>query len=79
MSIGRILTGGLGVFGGRRFLPTLGYGSFSGVGPSVAIVTTRLTLVGTSQYRGTIEGVSAQRLATVGTSGNRLTIEGSST
>lgn len=30
MSVGRILTQGLGSFGGRKYLPTLGIGSFSG-------------------------------------------------
>jgi hypothetical protein len=38
MRIGRILTGGLGAFGGRRYMPTLGYGSFSGVPDAVVRV-----------------------------------------
>jgi hypothetical protein len=44
----------------------------------VAIVTTRLSLVGTSRQRLSIEGTSMERMATVGTSQKRLTIEGSS-
>jgi hypothetical protein len=34
MSLGRILTQGFGSFGGRRYLPTMGLGSFAG--PEVA-------------------------------------------
>ena len=30
MSVGRILTQGLGSFGGRKYLPTMGLGSFAG-------------------------------------------------
>jgi len=45
---------------------------------NVAIVTTRLSLVGTSRQRFSIEGTSMERIATVGTSQQRLTIEGSS-
>lgn len=30
MSIGRILTQGFGSFGGRKYLPTMGIGSFEG-------------------------------------------------
>lgn len=38
MSVGRILTQGLGSFGGRKYLPTQGLGSFAGsiLGPSQA-------------------------------------------
>ena len=43
-----------------------------------AIVTTRLTLIGTSRQRLAIDGTSAERLATVGTSQKRLSIEGAS-
>jgi hypothetical protein len=45
---------------------------------NAAIVTTRLSLIGTSMKRMAIEGTSMERLATVGTSQQRLTIEGSS-
>lgn len=45
---------------------------------NAAIVTTRLSLVGTSMKRMAVEGASMERLATVGTSQKRLTIEGSS-
>ena len=30
MSVGRILTQGFGSFGGRKYLPTMGLGSFAG-------------------------------------------------
>ena len=43
-----------------------------------AIVTTRLSLVGTARQRLSIEGTSMERMTTVGTSQKRLTIEGSS-
>jgi hypothetical protein len=33
MSVGRILTQGIGSFGGRRYLPTMGLGSFAGAIP----------------------------------------------
>ncbi len=45
---------------------------------NAAIVTTRLSLIGTSMKRMAVEGTSMERLATVGTSQKRLTIEGSS-
>lgn len=44
----------------------------------VAIVTTRLTLIGTSNKRLALAGTSKERLDMVGTSGKRLTIEGAS-
>ncbi len=75
MSVGRILTQGFGSFGGRKYLPTMGLGSFV---DNAAVVTTRLALIGTSRQRLSIEGTSAERLATVGTSQKRLTIEGAS-
>lgn len=75
MSVGRILTQGLGIFGGRKYLPTMGLGRFV---DNAAVVTTRLTLIGTSRQRLSIEGTSAERLATVGTSQKRLSIEGAS-
>lgn len=43
-----------------------------------AIVTTRLSLIGTSRQRLSIDGTSAERLATVGASQKRLSIEGAS-
>lgn len=45
---------------------------------SPAIVTTRLTLVGTSQRRSAVTGTSAERMNVTGTSQKRLTIEGAS-
>lgn len=45
---------------------------------NVAIVTTRLTLIGTSNKRLALAGTSRERLDMVGTSGKRLTIEGAS-
>ena len=75
MSVGRILTQGFGSFGGRKYLPTMGLGSFT---DNAAIVTTRLSLIGTSRQRLSIEGTSCERLATVGTSQKRLAIEGAS-
>ena len=44
---------------------------------NAAIVTTRLSLIGTSRQRLSVEGTSTERMATVGTSQNRMTIEGS--
>ena len=43
-----------------------------------AVVTTRLSLVGTSMKRMSVEGTSTERMATVGTSQKRLSIEGAS-
>lgn len=43
-----------------------------------AIVTTRLSIVGTSRQRLNVEGTSNERLASVGTSRKRLTLEGAS-
>ena len=43
-----------------------------------AIVTTRLSLIGTSRQQLSIEATSGERLATVGTSQKRLSIEGAS-
>ena len=45
---------------------------------NVAIVTTRLSLVGTSRQRLSIEGTSMERMATVGTSQKRLILKGAS-
>ena len=43
-----------------------------------AIVTTRLSLIGTSRQRLSIESTSTERMARVGTSEKRLSIEGAS-
>lgn len=43
-----------------------------------AVVTTRLSLIGTSRKRLSLDGTSSQRLTTVGTSQKRLSIEGAS-
>lgn len=45
---------------------------------SVAVVTTRLALVGTSRQRLAVSGTSAERMEINGTSKKRLTIEGAS-
>ena len=45
---------------------------------NAAIVTTRLSLIGTSMKQMAVDGTSMERLATLGTSQKRLTIEGSS-
>ena len=45
---------------------------------SVAVVTTRLSLVGTSRQRLAVSGTSAERIEITGTSQKRLTIEGAS-
>ena len=50
----------------------------NGSGESPAIVTTRLTLIGTSNKRLALVGTSKERLDMAGTSGKRLTIEGAS-
>ena len=47
-----------------------------GAETNTAIVTTRLSLIGTSRQRLSIEATSGERLATVGTSQKRLSIEG---
>lgn len=58
MSVGRILTQGLGPFGGKRYLSTQGLGSFAGAAPtdgwrsnqfnrvSVATATNRTAVAG---------------------------------
>lgn len=43
-----------------------------------AVVTTRLSLIGTSQRRLAMAGTSQERLGTIGTSGRRLSVIGSS-
>lgn len=45
---------------------------------SPAVVTTRLSLVGTSRQRLAVSGTSAERMDVTGTSQKRLTIEGAS-
>ena len=49
-----------------------------GVPVSVQILTTRLTLLGTSAQRMAIGGTSSQRRTILGTSAERLELEGSS-
>lgn len=78
MSIGRILTGGLGSFGGRRYMPTLGYGSFSGAGEASPVFTTRLNLLGCSGKRLALQTTSNERMSMRGTSGKRLAQVGAS-
>ena len=76
MSSGRFAFRGL-VQQGRR---AAGYAlANSGAAPvPVAVVTTRLALVGTSRQRIGIEGASRERLAAIGTSGKRLDLVGAS-
>ena len=50
----------------------------SGAVITVANVTTRLSLIGTSQRRLAMTGTSQERLGTIGTSGRRLSVIGSS-
>ncbi len=50
----------------------------SGVPVSVQILTTRLTLLGTSGQRMAIGGTSLQRRTILGTSAERLELEGTS-
>jgi hypothetical protein len=76
MSVGRFAMRGR-VFQGRAFAPWALANSGVGIA-NAEIVTTRLTLIGTSMKRMAVEGTSMQRLATVGTSQERLTIEGAS-
>ena len=71
MSSGRLAMRGR-AFQSRAFAP------WALAGAEIAIVTTRLALVGTSMKRMAVEGTSMHRLATVGTSQEWLTIEGAS-
>jgi hypothetical protein len=50
----------------------------SGVPVSVQVLTTRLTLLGTSAQRMAVGGTSLQRKTILGTSAERLELEGSS-
>ena len=66
---------------GRVFQPRVFAGwalGNSGAVVSVANVTTRLTLIGTSRQRLTIEGTSTQRQTVCGTSRRRLSLDGTS-
>lgn len=54
------------------------FGIEGGGGVDAEVVTTRLSLVGTSRKRLSIDGTSQERLAQAGTSQKRLTIEGAS-
>ena len=75
MSVGRLIMRGR-VFQPRVFAPwALANG---GVPVSVQILTTRLTLLGTSSQRMAIGGTSLQRRTILGTSAQRLELEGSS-
>ena len=75
MSIGRLTMRGR-VFQPRVFATwALANG---GVPVSVQVLTTRLTLLGTSSQRLAIGSTSLQRRTVLGTSSQRLTLEGSS-
>ena len=75
MSVGRWIMRGR-VFQGRVFAPWAL--ANSGIPVSVQILTTRLTLLGTSGQRMAIGGTSLQRKTILGTSAERLELEGSS-
>jgi hypothetical protein len=75
MSVGRFIMRPR-VFQGRAFA-TWALAN-SGAVVTVANVTTRLSLVGTSRRRLGMDGTSQERLATVGTSQRRLSAIGSS-
>lgn len=74
MAVGKLLTLGLGSFGGAKYLPILGLD----VNPITAsdITTTRITLIGASTERFAITGTSTQRQSLSGTSTERLTLDG---
>jgi hypothetical protein len=66
---------------GRWLAGRFAAGKWRGIGVAAAnpaIVTKRLTIVGTSMLRMAVEGTSMERMTVSGTSGERLTIEGSS-
>jgi len=73
MSVGALLTGGLGTFGSGALVITLGLNS-----GAVDVITTRLSILGTSQQRLNLLGTSQQRLSLASTSQQRLTLKGSS-
>ena len=75
MSVGRFIMRPR-VFQGRAFA---GWALANGGVPvSVQILTTRLTLLGTSVQRMAVGGTSLQRKTVLGTSAERLELEGSS-
>lgn len=75
MSVGRYIMRGR-VFQGRLLA---GWAlANSGVPVSVQILTTRLTLLGTSAQRVAFGGTSLQRKTILGTSAERLELEGTS-
>jgi hypothetical protein len=74
MSTGRYLQRGF-AFQSFAFRP---WGLAGADEANAAVITTRLSIIGTSRQRLNIEGSSMERMATVGTSQKRLTIEGSS-
>lgn len=75
MSVGRFIMRPR-VFQGRAFA---GWAlANAGVTVSVQILTTRLTLLGTSAQRMAVGGTSLQRKTVLGTSAERLELEGSS-
>jgi len=77
MSTGRYIFRGFAQQGWRAATYALGN---SGAAPTpVAVVTTRLAIVGTSRERMEIEGTSGERMSTRGASRKRLIISGSST
>jgi len=77
MSTGRFIFRGYAQQGWRA----AGYAlANSGAAPTpVAVVTTRLAIIGTSRERMEIESTSGERMSTRGTSRQRLIISGSST
>ena len=75
------MSAGRWIMRGRAFQPRAFAGwalANSGVPVSVQILTTRLTLLGTSGQRMAIGGTSLQRRTILGTSAERLELEGSS-
>jgi hypothetical protein len=75
MSVGRFIMRPR-VFQGRAFA---GWAlANSGAVVTVANITTRLSLIGTSRRRLGIDGTSQERLSAIGTSGRRLSVIGSS-
>ena len=76
MSTGRYVMRGR-VFQGKAFAGFVL--ANSGAAPTpVEVLTTRLTIVGTSRQRFSITGTSAERLQMTGTSGRRLSLTGAS-
>ena len=76
MTTGRYVMRGR-VFQARAFA---GYAlANSGAAPTpVEVLTTRLTIVGTSRQRLSLTGASVERLQMTGTSGKRLSLTGAS-